>query len=173
MNSPDPDQQELEITATLLGEVLRGQGRQLVTAESCTGGWIAQTATAIPGSSEWFERGYVTYSNRAKMEVLKVPEQILNTYGAVSRETVAAMATGAIIAAGVDISVAVTGVAGPDGGTVEKPVGTVWFGWGVKDRQPVTKIERFNGDRRSVRAQTVAVALQGLLDLLGAIARSE
>ena len=101
----------------------------MATAESCTGGWIAQTATAIPGSSQWFDRGYVTYSNRAKMEVLGVPEDILERYGAVSEQTAAAMAAGAIEAARVDVSVAVTGVAGPDGGSAEKPVGMVWFGW--------------------------------------------
>jgi len=138
----------------------------MVTAESCTGGWIAQTATAIPGSSDWFDRGYVTYSNRAKMEVLGVAEQTLATYGAVSEQTVAEMVAGALAAAAVEVAAAVTGVAGPDGGTPEKPVGTVWFGWCLAGGNPVTKMVRFDGDRHSVRAQTVAVALDGLIELI-------
>jgi nicotinamide-nucleotide amidase len=161
------DQPHLEDLARKLGEGLRAQGLQMVTAESCTGGWIAQTATAIPGSSTWFERGYVTYSNRAKMEILGVSETIIATHGAVSRETAGAMAAGATRAAKVDISVSVTGVAGPDGGTEEKPVGTVWFGWCRRDSEPVTKLVRFEGNRHDIRAQTVAVALHGLGEMIG------
>ena len=166
MNDLTEIQQQLEATAQLLGGKLREQGRQLVTAESCTGGWIAQTATAIPGSSAWFDRGYVTYSNRAKMEILAVPETVLVKHGAVSTQTAAAMAAGAIGASGVDISVAVTGVAGPDGGTPDKPVGMVCFGWCLRDADPVTRVVQFDGDRQGVRAQTVAVALDGLLELI-------
>ncbi|MDA0824334.1 MAG: CinA family protein [Proteobacteria bacterium] len=161
------DQSHLEDLARKLGEGLCAQGLQMVTAESCTGGWIAQTATAIPGSSTWVERGYVTYSNRAKVEILGVPEDIIATHGAVSRETAGAMAAGALRAAKVDIAVAVTGVAGPDGGTDEKPVGTVWFGWCRLGSDPVTKLLRFGGDRQDIRAQTVAVALQGLCEMIG------
>jgi len=159
---------ELEMMASSLGQTLGAQQKILATAESCTGGWIAQTATAIPGSSQWFDRGYVTYSNRAKMEVLGVPEDILERYGAVSEQTAAAMAAGAIEAARVDVSVAVTGVAGPDGGSAEKPVGMVWFGWCLRGHAPVTKVIQFSGDRHSVRNQTVTAALTGLLQLVGA-----
>jgi nicotinamide-nucleotide amidase len=161
------DQRHLEDLARRLGEGLSAQGLQMVTAESCTGGWIAQTATAIQGSSGWFERGYVTYSNRAKMEILGVSEEIIVAHGAVSGQTAGAMAAGAIRAAKVDIAVAVTGVAGPDGGTDEKPVGTVWFGWCRAESDPVTKLVRFDGDRHHIRAQTVAVALVGLCDMIG------
>lgn len=166
MNDLTQVQKQLEATAQLLGGKLREQGRQLVTAESCTGGWIAQTATAIPGSSDWFDCGYVTYSNRAKMAILEVPETLLVKYGAVSTETAAAMAAGAIDAAGVDLSVAVTGVAGPDGGTPRKPVGMVCFGWCLRGADPVTRVLQFDGDRQDVRAQTVAMALDGLLELI-------
>lgn len=163
-----PDAEQLESRARRLGEVLRAKGQRLVVAESCTGGWIAQTATAIPGSSDWFDRGYVTYSNRAKMEVLGVTARTLAAHGAVSEETVAAMAAGALAVAGVEVAVAVTGVAGPAGGTPEKPVGTVWFGWCLAGREPLTKLIRFDGDRQSVRAQTVAVALDELIALTAA-----
>ncbi|TDJ64142.1 MAG: CinA family protein [Proteobacteria bacterium] len=160
-----PDTDRLESSARRLGDILRKQGRLMVTAESCTGGWIAQTVTAIAGSSQWFDRGYITYSNRAKREVLGVAERSLITYGAVSAEIAAQMALGALEAAKVAVAVAVTGVAGPDGGTRENPVGTVWFGWCIAGGLPVTKLERFDGDRRSVRAQTVAIALDGLIEL--------
>lgn len=166
MTAINHSQQALEKLAFSLGELLCAQGRIMVTAESCTGGWIAQTATAIAGSSQWFDRGYVTYSNRAKMEVLSVPENILAAHGAVSQETAAAMAVGAVTAAAVDVSVAVTGVAGPDGGSDEKPVGTVWFGWCLAGAVPETRVVRFDGDRHSVRGQTVAVALTGLIDMV-------
>lgn len=163
----DHDTNQLETKARRLGEILSARGWFMVTAESCTGGWIAQTATAIPGSSDWFDRGYVTYSNRAKMEVLGVAADTLAAHGAVSGETAAEMAAGARAAAGVEIAVAVTGVAGPDGGSAEKPVGTVWFGWCVAGQSPVTRMMRFAGDRESVRAQTVVVALDGLIELAG------
>ena len=163
MTRSDPE--ALESNARRLGEILRAQGRRMVTAESCTGGWIAETLTAIPGSSEWFDRGYVTYSNRAKTAVLGVAERTLQTHGAVSAETVVEMAVGALAAASVEVAVAVTGIAGPDGGTAQKPVGTVWFGWCLPGREPVTRAMLFAGDRRSVRAQTVAVALEGLIEL--------
>jgi nicotinamide-nucleotide amidase len=165
----DAQAEQLESRARRLGGILRARGWWLVTAESCTGGWIAQTVTAIPGSSEWFDRGYVTYSNRAKIEVLGVSERALAAHGAVSAQTAAAMAAGALAAARVEVAVAVTGVAGPDGGTPEKPVGTVWFGWCLAGRDPVTRMIRFDGDRYSVRAQTVAAALDGLIELTAAI----
>ena len=164
------DQYQLESQAQRLGELLIERTWSLVTAESCTGGWIAQTATAISGSSAWFDRGFVTYSNRAKMEVLGVAESSLLNYGAVSVEVAREMAYGALTTAGVEIAVSVTGIAGPDGGTADKPVGTVCFGWCTKNSDPVSRVVCFDGDRRSIRAQTVAVAFDGLLELAGAVA---
>lgn len=160
-----PGTEQLEGRAAQLGQHLIEQKQVLVTAESCTGGWIAQTVTAVAGSSEWFDRGFVTYSNRAKMEVLGVDATTLDDWGAVSEQTAAAMAAGALRAAGADYSVAVTGVAGPGGGSTEKPVGTVWFAWGLRGCAPITAHHCFAGDRAAVRAQTVAIALDGLIDL--------
>lgn len=162
------EQSQLESQAQRLGERLIEQAWSLVTAESCTGGWIAQSATAISGSSAWFDRGFVTYSNRSKMEVLGVAESSLVQYGAVSAEVAREMAYGALAAARVEIAVAVTGIAGPDSGTADKPVGTVCFGWCTKDSDPVSRVVVFDGDRRSIRAQTVAVAFDGLFELLEA-----
>jgi nicotinamide-nucleotide amidase len=160
------DQSQLETLALSVGERLVQRGWSLVTAESCTGGWIAQTATAISGSSAWFDRGFVTYSNRAKMEVLGVAEATLVQHGAVSVEIAEEMVRGALVAAQVDIAVAVTGIAGPDGGTPDKPVGTVCLGWCTEKSKPLSRIIRFDGDRHSIRAQTVSVALDGLLALI-------
>ena len=162
------EQDQLESQAQRLGERLIEKAWSLVTAESCTGGWIAQTATAISGSSAWFDRGFVTYSNRAKIEVLGVAESSLAQYGAVSAEVAREMAHGALVAARVDIAVAVTGIAGPDGGTAAKPVGTVCFGWCIKSSDPISRVVCFDGDRRSIRAQTVAMAFAGLIELIDA-----
>jgi len=137
----------------------------VAVAESCTGGRIASAMTSLPGSSHWFDRGFVTYSNSAKTEMLGVSTAILAAYGAVSEQTAAAMAEGALANSHAGISVAVTGIAGPDGGTDQKPVGTVCLAW--SDRQITrTTTVLFSGDRESVREQTVVMSIQGLLDLL-------
>jgi len=138
----------------------------LATAESCTGGLVAGAITDIAGSSGWFERGFVTYSNRAKIEELGVDPEIIARHGAVSEQTAEAMAQGARVASGAQWAVAVTGVAGPAGGSPDKPVGTVWFAW-AGPRGVETLHRRLDGDRAAVRAASVAVALQGLVDRLG------
>jgi len=147
-----------------LGEHLRRFNAQVTTAESCTGGGIAEAITRIPGSSAWFEAGYVTYSNAQKTRQLQVPEALFGQVGAVSQEVVEAMVRGAQAASAARFAVAVSGVAGPDGGSPAKPVGTVWLAWG--DGQRVFSERRhFDGDRESVRRQTVIAALEGLLHL--------
>ncbi|HEY1078090.1 MAG TPA: CinA family protein [Fontimonas sp.] len=138
----------------------------LAVAESCTGGYIAKSLTDLAGSSGWFESGYVTYSNRAKAAALGVPEAVLTEHGAVSEATALAMAAGVLTAAPVTWSIAVTGVAGPGGGTAEKPVGTVWIASARRDGPATARLFRFEGDRESVRAQTVRAALDILLDRL-------
>ena len=148
-----------------LAEALRARGAMMATAESCTGGLIAGTCTAISGSSDWFDRAFVTYSNRAKTEMLGVPAPLIEQHGAVSQEVATAMASGARERAGVSYAAAVTGIAGPTGGSDAKPVGTVWFGWATP-AGTFTECRRFDGDRAAVRQQTVAHALQGLLDRL-------
>ena len=135
----------------------------LVAAESCTGGWIAKVLTDIAGSSAWFERGFVTYSNAAKQESLGVAESILIQYGAVSEETVTAMACGALQHSHAKRAVAVSGVAGPSGGSPEKPVGTVWIGWAYAAGETRTQKFLFSGDREQIRRATVFEALRGLL----------
>ena len=139
----------------------------LATAESCTGGWVAQAVTAIAGSSEWFERGFITYSNDAKHEMLGVRATTLERFGAVSEETAREMALGAIAASRTSVAAAVTGVAGPAGGTSTKPVGMVCFGWAFKDGRVDTITQTFTGDREAVRRQSVVVALEGLVERLG------
>lgn len=160
-----PDQQALEALARELGERLCERGWRAATAESCTGGWIAQAVTAIAGSSDWFEGGLVTYSNAAKIALLEVDAMIIERHGAVSAETAAAMAEGARRRLQADIAVAVTGVAGPGGGSASKPVGTVWFGFAVSGRATSTVTRVFPGDRQAVRAQSVALALLQMLEL--------
>ena len=149
----------------LAGELLR-QGSRLVTAESCTGGGIAYVLTSIPGSSNWFERGFITYSNASKREILQIGAEILDRHGAVSEPVVVAMAEAALARSRADYSIAVTGIAGPDGGSKEKPVGTVWFGWSRGAGQTRTLVRCFEGDRRAVREQSIAYAITGLLNLL-------
>jgi nicotinamide-nucleotide amidase len=152
---------ELQTLVTRIAHKLEGRGRLIATAESCTGGWIAKVLTDIAGSSGWFERGLVTYSNRAKQELLGVPEALIETHGAVSEAVVAAMARGLRERSGVDVTLAISGVAGPTGGTEEKPVGTVWFAWDNGTMR--TERVRFTGDREAVRSQAVEHALRGLL----------
>ncbi len=149
-----------------LAQALRARGAMLATAESCTGGLIAGACTEISGSSDWFERGFVTYSNAAKTELLGVSTELLAVHGAVSEPVVRAMTEGALARAPVQWSLAVTGVAGPTGGSADKPLGTVWFGWAGPEG--VTSEHRlFPGDRQAVRQATVAHALEGLLSRLG------
>ena len=137
----------------------------LSTAESCTGGLIAAACTDLAGSSQWFDRGFVTYSNAAKTDMLGVDAALIEQFGAVSEQVAAAMALGAVKHSAAQVSVAVTGVAGPSGGSVEKPVGTVWIGWCVNG-QTTTELCYFDGDRAMVRALTVQRALQGLVERL-------
>ena len=149
------------------GKALKNKGQTLVTAESCTGGWVAQAVTSVAGSSEWFERGYVTYSNAAKREELGVPEKTLVRHGAVSEATARAMARGALKAARgrASIALAITGIAGPGGGAPGKPVGTVCFAW-ARGRKMYSVTRRFKGGRASVRRQSVIHALRGVLKCL-------
>lgn len=156
--------------ATLQAEQLAGlflkTSSKLATAESCTGGGLAEILTRIPGSSAWFERGFVTYSNEAKQEMLGVPFDALQQYGAVSEETASAMARGAIENSRADYGVSITGIAGPDGGTDDKPVGTVCLGWYKRGTGGTTTRIYFDGDRLKIREQSCLLAIQGLVDLL-------
>jgi len=156
-----------------IGALLKREHWQVSCAESCTGGWISRCITDVPGSSEWFETGFVTYSNSAKHRLLGVPMTCFEgseAPGAVSEETVTAMAMGALRNARANFSVATSGIAGPDGGSSEKPVGTVWFGWAwqtaEQEIQTQVHMQVFDGNRESVRAQSVTAALQGLLRII-------
>jgi nicotinamide-nucleotide amidase len=160
---PDP---VLYALAERVGAQLKHRGLMLATAESCTGGWISQAVTMVPGSSEWFERGFVTYTYISKRELLGVKEATLERHGAVSEEVVREMAEGALARSHAQVAVAVSGVAGPAGGTPEKPVGTVCFAWGIKGVLPRSETRHFAGDREAVRRQSVEHALKGLLLLL-------
>ena len=151
--------------APQVGAALKARGLRLVTAESCTGGWVSMALTAVAGSSDWFERGYVTYSNAAKRDDLGVQEETLRRHGAVSEETAREMAAGAIRRTGTQAALAITGIAGPTGGTTAKPVGTVCFAW-AHGSNISSETRRFDGDRESVRRQSVLHALKGLLQRL-------
>ena len=153
--------------AEFVGAALQRRGLMLATAESCTGGWVAQAVTSIPGSSQWFERGFVTYSNDAKQEMLGVSAATLEQHGAVSEETVAEMMTGALSHSHAQIALGISGVAGPDGGSLEKPVGTICLAWGLKGQPVVTRRVQLPGERQEVRRLAVIYALNGLLELLG------
>ncbi len=149
------------------GRLLKARGEILVTAESCTGGGVAAAITAIAGSSEWFDRAFVTYSNDAKREMLKVPAATLEAHGAVSEETARAMADGALAASPGTFSVSITGIAGPGGGSRAKPVGMVCFAWARSgESMPRSETRHFSGDRESVRRQAVLHALAGMVELL-------
>jgi nicotinamide-nucleotide amidase len=152
--------------ARRLGASCKRRGVMVATAESCTGGGVAQAITRIAGSSEWFDRGFVTYTNAAKEEMLGVANATLEAHGAVSEEVAREMAAGALARSPADVAVAVTGIAGPGGGTAEKPVGLVWFAWAHRGGPVQPRRFLFRGDRAAVRAQSVAVALQGLIDLV-------
>ena len=163
-----PDDHALAALARAVGHVLKQQGVMLATAESCTGGWVAQLVTGIAGSSEWFERGFVAYSNTAKREQLGVSTDILVRQGAVSETNARAMAEGALVHSHAQVSLSITGIAGPSGGNPEKPVGTVCFAWAGKKRSTRALTERYAGDRDAVRRQAVARSLNGLLEFLEA-----
>lgn len=162
---PVPGDAELSELAQIVAGKLLEKDLVMATAESCTGGWIAKCCTDLAGSSAWFERGIVSYSNAAKRQQLDVDSMVLEKAGAVSEATVIQMAAGAVRESEADVAVAVTGIAGPAGGTAEKPVGTVWFGWSVQ-RSVSTERLVFPGDRDAVRRQTVAHALAGLAERL-------
>ena len=166
---PAPTDADFAALARRLAARLGGSGRRLATAESCTGGWIAKVCTDLPGSSNWFVGSAVAYANEAKIRSLGVSEETLRRHGAVSEPTVREMATGALDRFGSDLSVAVSGIAGPDGGTVDKPVGTVWFAWARRPTAGVVELESaralFPGDRDVVRRLAVARALERLLEL--------
>ena len=163
--NPVPDDTAMAGLIENLSAKLLQSGLRLATAESCTGGWIAKCCTDRAGSSAWFERGFVTYSNEAKHELLGVDAQVLEFAGAVSEAVAMQMASGAANHSNADVSLAVTGIAGPDGGTDDKPVGTVWFGWSV-DGSVTTECKRFPGSRDDVRRQTVAHAVSELIGRL-------
>ena len=160
--------QDLAQVAQRVGAHLLASGRRIATAESCTGGWVAKALTDLAGSSQWFEAGYVSYGNAAKSALLGVLPVELAEHGAVSEPVVRAMALGALERTGADLAVAVSGIAGPDGGTPGKPVGTVWFAWAWRHGKSVraqTRHKLFKGDREEVRRKSVSTALTGVLEL--------
>lgn len=163
----DARQKVLEALAAEVGAQLLANGQRLATAESCTGGWVAQCLTAIAGSSAWFERGFVTYSNEAKQEMLDVRAETLSAHGAVSEATAVAMASGALHRSYADWALAITGVAGPSGGSPEKPLGMVCFAWAGPEERSETETCHFQGDREAVRWQSVKYALTGILQRSG------
>jgi len=152
--------------AARVGLALKSHGLMLATAESCTGGGVAQAVTGIAGSSAWFERGFVTYSNLSKQEMLGVAEATLIQYGAVSEAVVREMVAGSLRHSRAQVALSVSGIAGPDGGTPDKPVGTVWFAWGMQGEVVQTQCHQIAGDRAQVRQHSVHIALQGVIDLL-------
>ena len=156
----------MNILAAQVGGALKAHGLMLATAESCTGGGVAQAITEVAGSSAWFERGFVTYSNLAKQQMLGVSEATLIQHGAVSEAAVREMVAGALANSAAQVALAVSGIAGPEGGTPGKPVGTVWFAWGIKHGVTHAQRHQINGSRAEVRAQAVRIAMQGVSDLL-------
>ena len=157
---------KLDQLAEQAGKALKHHAITLVTAESCTGGWVAREITAIPGSSHWFDRGFITYTNQSKQEMLGVQAVTLAEHGAVSEQTVREMAEGALQHSHAGVSIAISGIAGPGGGSIEKPVGTVWLAWAGTGRSTRTQVEYCKGDREQVRRQAVVTVLQGLLTYL-------
>ncbi len=157
---------ELEKLSEIVGNVLKEKGFLLATAESCTGGWVGEILTSVIGSSQWYERGFITYSNLSKREMLGVNPDTLKMHGAVSVEAAMEMALGAIRHSRADVSLAITGIAGPGGGSAEKPVGTVCFAWATKAGRVEAARRHFEGNRREVRRQAVMEALGGILALL-------
>jgi len=149
-----------------VGAALKQRALMLATAESCTGGWIGAAITAVPGSSDWYERGFITYSYVSKREMLGVKAKTLQKFGAVSEQTVTEMAAGALAASYAHVAVAISGTAGPGGGTPEKPVGTVCLAWALRGGEPVAETRHFAGDREAVRRQAVERVLERALELL-------
>jgi len=158
-------EEQMDGLAERVAERFRKKELMLATAESCTGGWVAKVATDIPGSSRWFERGFVTYTNDAKAEMLGVDPATVAAHGAVSEQTASEMAAGALANSRADVGLSITGIAGPGGATPYKPVGTVCFGWALRGGEPITVTCRFSGDRDAVRRQAVIRALEGVLDV--------
>ncbi|TMG98068.1 MAG: CinA family protein [Betaproteobacteria bacterium] len=158
------NEHEIESLAAQLGKRLLAQQSRVAAAESCTGGLVAGAITSIAGSSDWFDRGFVTYSNSAKRELLDVDESVLRAYGAVSEPTAIAMAEGALKRSEAALTVAITGIAGPGGGTPEKPVGMVCFAWARKGGATISRTHYLSGNRADVRQASVAIALRGLID---------
>lgn len=156
---------EIQLTelAAQLGKELVARQWRIATAESCTGGWLSKVLTEVVGSSHWFDRGFVTYSNESKTDMLGVESAVIATHGAVSVATASAMANGALTYSRADITVAITGIAGPGGGSEQKPVGTVWFAWAQRTGKLETAQHVFAGDRTAIRYHAVETALQGLL----------
>ncbi len=152
--------------AEQVGRALMERHLMLVTAESCTGGWVGAAVTAVPGSSDWYERGFITYTYISKREMLGVKVKTLEQHGAVSEQTVKEMAAGALANSHAQISVAVSGTAGPAGGTPDKPVGTVCLAWALRNGEPIAETQHFAGDREAVRKRSVERALAGVLKLL-------
>lgn len=159
-------ERRIEALARRVGEACRRREVTLATAESCTAGGLAEAITAVSGSSAWFDRGFVTYSNAAKEELLGVPRALLDAHGAVSEPVVHAMAQGALARSQARVAIAITGIAGPTGATPGKPVGTVWLCWAVRGGESQARRMQLAGDRRAVRRGSVAVALEGLAALL-------
>ncbi|MET0088205.1 MAG: nicotinamide-nucleotide amidase [Sedimenticola sp.] len=159
--------QELEQLSLKLGERLAAKGLVMVTAESCTGGWVAKALTDIAGSSGCFDRGFITYSNEAKQDMLGVARETLEHHGAVSEPTVREMVLGALANSRGDVAVAISGIAGPGGGSDEKPVGTVCLAWGMGGEEPLAVTYLFEGDRDAVRRQAVITAMKGVLEIIG------
>ena len=155
-----------EIAEILVSELIAA-GRSVSTAESCTGGWIATLITDLPRSSQWFDAAVVCYSNAAKSRLLAVPAQTIEEFGAVSGDTVLYMTDGLFEKTGADVAVSVSGIAGPEGGSADKPVGTVWLCWGKRGKTSLAHEYHFEGDREAVRLQTVDAALNAVMDLLG------
>lgn len=156
----------IEDAAVRLGEALKSKHAMLVTAESCTGGGVAYAITAIPGSSHWFERGFIVYTNESKIEMLGVDASLIKKHGAVSEPVARALAEGALTHSHADYSLAITGIAGPGGGTEEKPVGTVWLAWTGKDCNTISRETRFDGKRNQVRESAIETVLNGMAELI-------
>ena len=159
-------QKKLERISSELGELLKLKDYTFTCAESCTGGWVGHALTSIPGSSEWFGSSFVTYSYEAKTQILGVSPQDLDSFGAVSEEIVEQMVSGALDKSGANVGVAISGIAGPDGGTDTKPVGTVCFAWKINGQEIITSAEHFSGDRNEVRYSSVERALMGTIELI-------
>ena len=159
-----PTDQELFESAQSLGDKLRRTNKFLATAESCTGGWVGKVITDVPGSSHWYDRGFITYTNESKRELLGVPDEIIRRYGAVSEQTAQAMVVGVLQHSAADVALSITGIAGPGGGSETKPVGFVWFGWGQRHGNVQTQSYTFLGDREAIRRQAVWHTLLVLQD---------